>query len=357
VAKKCPSCGKTLKKGKKVPEYERNLRDAFPKEYEERGVSSPLKMDMVEEIKILTQGIADLMHSRDNLYSKIRNNNISQQAVDFFGTARKYSVIVADVPWNYPNQHFNGGIKDKYSQMKDEEIYALPVEGLCRENAVLLFWATYPKLQIALNTIYAWGFRYTTCFLAWSKLYPKSFELCSGGGCYTRPNTEVCLLGIKGEMSKFRMRNTCISNALVTQPEQNPLFFEKEEIKPGNKRLLGHHEEDEENFWETVNLTSPLFTARKEHSEKPDESYEKIIQIFGDLPRYDMFARKRRFGWDSFGNQLDMFPPDCPFDPEVDRMWKERQDRNVEFQENFMPELSDRWEKRETADIAFTPSF
>jgi hypothetical protein len=156
-------------------------------------------------------------------------------------------------------------------------------------------------------------------------------------------------------MSKYRMRNTCISNALVTKPEPNPLFFEKDEMDFSNKRLLGHHEEDEIAFWENLHLTSPLFTPRAEHSEKPAESYEKILQIFGDLPRYDMFARRHRFGWDSFGNQLDHFPPDVPFDPKVDYEWKLRQDRNADFEEYFMPKLSEKWDNRETMDFDFTP--
>lgn len=353
---KCPKCGKAVKKGKKVTQYEDMLRQAFPQEYADRERSAPpTKLSVVDEIKNLSKAITDLAHTRDNLYSKVRSNDISKQALEVFGTSRKYSIIVADVPWNYPNQHFNGGIKDKYSQMQDEEIYALPVEGLCRDNCALLFWTTYPKLQIAINAIYAWGFRYTTCFLSWSKLYPKSYELCAGSGCYTRPNSELCLLGIKGDMSKYRMRNTCISNAMVTKPEPNPLFFEKDEMDFSNKRLFGHHERDEQDFWENVHLTSPLFTPRLEHSEKPAESYEKIIAIFGDLPRYDVFARKRRYGWDSFGNQLDHFAPDLPIDPEMDKLWKERQDKNADFEEGFMPTLTQKWESRDTMEFDFTP--
>lgn len=355
--KKCPDCGNPTKRWKKVPFYEDKLRAAFPESYALRDARDTIKKtSYVDELGILTRGIMNATHARDNLLSRLRGADINAQAEEYFGTSRKYNVIVADVPWNYGNQHFNGGTKGNYSSMTDEEIYSLPVEGLCRESAALLFWTTYPKMQIALNCMYAWGFRYSTCFLAWSKIYPKNYELCCGGGCYTRPNTEVCLLGLKGDFSKFRMRDTCISNAMVEVPQINPLLMSDEpELAHKNLRLLGHHERDEQEFWENVGLTSPLFTPRGEHSEKPIESYEKIIAIFGDVPRFDMFARKRRSGWDSFGDQLDKFPPDMEIDEKLEREWKARQDRNATFEEQFMPSLTEMWNNREGMEIDFTP--
>lgn len=353
----CPTCGKVFKKAKKVPQYEEMLRKAFPTEYTARDVTTPLKkIDMKDEIGALNKAVQDITTARNLLFSRIRSNDIGKQAEEFFGTSRKYSIIVADVPWNYPNQHFNGGIKTKYSQMSDEQIYSLPVEGLCRDNACLLFWTTFPKLQVALHCMYSWNFRYTTCFLAWSKLYPKNKEIFTGAGCYSRPNTEVCLLGLKGEFSKLRMRNTCVSNAQIEVPKLNPMMEEGiETIEQPNDRLLELFEGDDTYFWEAINLASPLITLRGEHSEKPEESYDKICTVFGDLPRFDMFARKRRSGWDSFGNQLDMFKPDKPLDPEFEKLWKLRQDRNAEYQEKFIPNLTQKWEERETVVMDFTP--
>ena len=354
---KCLKCSKKITKGIDAGEQEMMLREAFPDEYKDREDTSLNKLDATKLIKMLETGITELTHKRDNLYSKVRGTDIGKQAFEYFGTSRKYSIIVADVPWNYPNQRFNGSIKRKYSQMKDEEIYALPVEGLCRENAALLFWTTFPKLQIALNTIYAWGFRYATCFVAWSKLYPRSNEICAGGGCYTRPNTEICLLGLRGEMSKQRMRDTCETMTVVTTPFANPLISsEISEQSPEsgtNSRLIGHHEDDETRFWETVQLGAPLFTARKTHSEKPQESYEKIMKIFGDLPRIDLFARKRRFGWDSFGDQLDMFPPDVPIDDDIDMKWKKRQDVNADFSSETVADYNKLWDSRTKIDVNF----
>jgi site-specific DNA-methyltransferase (adenine-specific) len=41
-----------------------------------------------------------------------------------------------------------------------------------------------------------------------------------------------------------------------------------------------------------------------EHSRKPDEIRTRIVELCGDLPRIELFARQRYEGWDAWGNQL-----------------------------------------------------
>ena len=47
-------------------------------------------------------------------------------------------------------------------------------------------------------------------------------------------------------------------------------------------------------------LISPL----RGHSEKPDEAREKIVELMGDLPKLELFARKKTDGWDVWGNEV-----------------------------------------------------
>lgn len=353
----CPKCSKKRKLGKpkEMPQYENILCKAFPELYTKRKKTGFMtKIQCTDQIGILTENITRLVHARNNLLSKVRNNDIKQQARDKFGVNRDYNIILADPPWHYPNQACNGAIGDKYNQMQDQDIYALPVEGLAKEDCVLLMWTTYPKLQIALNTINAWGFRYSTSFVAWSKFFPKKMELSTAGGSWTRSNTEVCLLGLKGDMSKFRMRNICTPNAILSKPKPNPLFQEEgEEPDYCNSVLLGHHERHEEDYWNRVILTSPLVTNRRAHSVKPEEIYTKIDDVFGDLPRIELFARAARPGWDSFGDQLMPVEYTKTFTKEMDDQWKERQEKNFNFVESFFPELAERWAARTGCDAVF----
>ena len=43
---------------------------------------------------------------------------------------------------------------------------------------------------------------------------------------------------------------------------------------------------------------------RTRHSEKPAEVRDRIVQLLGDLPRVELFARQKVEGWDSWGNEV-----------------------------------------------------
>ncbi len=43
----------------------------------------------------------------------------------------------------------------------------------------------------------------------------------------------------------------------------------------------------------------------EEHSKKPDEARRRIVELMGDLPRIELFARQKADGWDAWGNEVD----------------------------------------------------
>ena len=106
--------------------------------------------------------------------------------------------------------------------------------------------------------IKAWGFRYKTVAFVWLKLNQGGQGWFFGLGFWTRGNAEICLLATKGKPKR-------ISNRVHQL------------------------------------IISPL----RKHSQKPDEAREKIIQLVGDLPRIELFARQKIEGWDVWGNEVD----------------------------------------------------
>jgi site-specific DNA-methyltransferase (adenine-specific) len=50
-------------------------------------------------------------------------------------------------------------------------------------------------------------------------------------------------------------------------------------------------------------ILSPL----REHSRKPDEIRERIVELLGDIPRIELFARQTVRGWDCWGNETHKF--------------------------------------------------
>lgn len=53
------------------------------------------------------------------------------------------------------------------------------------------------------------------------------------------------------------------------------------------------------------NVSQLVFSPLRNHSQKPDCVRDKIIELVGDLPRVELFARNKADGWDSWGDEID----------------------------------------------------
>lgn len=177
--------------------------------------------------------------------------------------SKKYQIIYADPPWFYNdrrNTHtrFSGGAMVHYSTMKCEDIANLGVRNIAEDNAILFLWATYPNLREALQVIKAWGFEYKTIGFNWVKMNSNNMGTFFGIGYYTKSNSEPCLLATRGKPQ-------VIDNS----------------------------------------ISSIIISPRMEHSHKPAVVRERIVQLMGDLPRIELFARRKVDGWDCWGNEVE----------------------------------------------------
>ena len=48
-----------------------------------------------------------------------------------------------------------------------------------------------------------------------------------------------------------------------------------------------------------------LISPRRDHSRKPDETRGRIVQLVGDVPRIELWAREQAPGWHALGDELD----------------------------------------------------
>lgn len=171
---------------------------------------------------------------------------------------KKYQIIYADPPWAYRNMgNIQATANAQYQTMNNKDICELPIEKIADENCILFLWATFPKMQEALDVIKAWGFEYKTVGFTWIKKNKNGGNFF-GVGWYTKSNAEVCLIGVKGKAPK-------ISNSISQMIE----------------------------------------TVREGHSKKPDIIRNKIVEFCGDISRVELFARQKTEGWDSIGNDID----------------------------------------------------
>lgn len=176
---------------------------------------------------------------------------------------KKYKIIYADPPWQYRARishgtRFEQGASGYYKSMSIDEIKKLPIADLAAENCALFLWGTFPYLEKQIRLFGYWGFRYTTCGFTWVKTNIRNNKPFFGTGYYTKSNAEICLLGIKGK------------------------------LKPVSNKV-----------------SQIIIAPRREHSRKPDEARLRIIELFGDLSRIELFAREKTDGWDTWGNESE----------------------------------------------------
>lgn len=176
---------------------------------------------------------------------------------------KKYNIIYADPPWEYKDKALSGnrGACCKYDVQNSNWISNLPINNISDKNCILFLWCTMPQLNIVFNIIQSWGFDYKTVAFTWIKTY-KNNSLFWGMGGWTRSNPELCLLCTKGKPQRVSKK---VHSVVMSKIEQ--------------------------------------------HSKKPNIVRNKIIELCGDLPRIELFARERYIGWDSWGNQISNDKP------------------------------------------------
>ena len=68
-------------------------------------------------------------------------------------------------------------------------------------------------------------------------------------------------------------------------------------------------DEDMQNLMESISergiITPAMVRKKEDHSKKPEEARRRIVELIGDLPRIELFARQRVPGWDAWGNEVD----------------------------------------------------
>lgn len=141
--------------------------------------------------------------------------------------------------------------------MSVDDICKLPIKEIADKDCVLFMWMTFPTLKEGMKVIEEWGFKYKTVAFVWVKQNRKTPSLFWGLGFWTRANAEICILATKGEPKRI-----------------------------------------------SAKVHQVVVSAIEEHSKKPDEVRKRIVELLGDIPRIELFARQKVDGWDTWGNEV-----------------------------------------------------
>jgi N6-adenosine-specific RNA methylase IME4 len=165
---------------------------------------------------------------------------------------KRYGVIYADPPWRFqPYSEETGSDRaadNHYPTMTIDDI--AEIEPPAATDCVLFMWVTVPVLALGIKLMERWGFAYKSA-CAWHKP-------AIGTGYWFRNQLELLLVGTRGNVP---------APAMGYQPPQVQTY------------------------------------ERGKHSEKPDAFADMIATLFPTTPKLEMFARRKRNGWDAWGNQ------------------------------------------------------
>ncbi|MCX8580117.1 DNA methyltransferase [Gilliamella sp. B3482] len=195
---------------------------------------------------------------------------------------KKYNLIYADPPWQYSNQSTRAATKNHYPTMTFQELKSLNIKSIADNNSILIMWYTSAFARQADALASHWGFEVKTMKLfTWVKLnknYHQNItkqlkqhgcmnsedvfnlindQLRFGLGNYTRANSEDCLIAVRGK--GIQRINKSVSQIIL----------------------------------------APIGA----HSAKPQEARDRIVQLYGNVPRVELFARQNVNGWDAWGNE------------------------------------------------------
>lgn len=180
---------------------------------------------------------------------------------------KTYDVVLADPPWDYYGSPVKWAAAGKhYPLMTNDQIRDLPVVDLLTKSGVVFLWATCPKLDFALEVFRDWGLYYRGVAFVWIKTKQDLTPIGAQGvrPSVVKPLTELVLVGSR-------------------KPTGRPL------------KLLSE------------SVVQTVFAPRREHSRKPDEVKQRIFDLYGDIPRIELFARETTPGWDVWGNEVERF--------------------------------------------------
>lgn len=171
-----------------------------------------------------------------------------------------YQLIYADPPWQYRDQANAGnrGACHKYPVMTLDAIKALPIDEIAAPDCLLAMWWVPPQPAEALAVVTAWGFTLKTMQgFTWHKTTKNGLDHF-GMGNWTRANAECCLFAVRG-----KPKRVCAS------------------------------------------VRSLIVATVGRHSAKPDDARQRLVQLLGDVPRVELFARVQSPGWDVWGNEVE----------------------------------------------------
>lgn len=142
----------------------------------------------------------------------------------------RFGSVLADPPWPFEPENkakFGMTHRPKYDRMSLKEICAIPIADVIHPDGHLWLWTTNPALEMALEVVKAWGFKYKT-MATWRK---TKFGL----GWWLRSRTEHCILAARSTRKRVQPGSwsTEIEGPWRGEGVKPPIYDRIEALSPG----------------------------------------------------------------------------------------------------------------------------
>jgi N6-adenosine-specific RNA methylase IME4 len=214
--------------------------------------------------------LAEIEEEREAYAARIERGGTVADLRTLIENGRRFGALHIDFPLRFETRNVRGKARTPeryYRCMTVEEIIAwcaaLPLPALACDDAVAFVWVTWPYAMRWHEIVAATGFEYSACAFVWEKINADGSPSVGNSLGGTQANTESCLLLRRGAPRRLAFDVPQVIRAPVT-----------------------------------------------EHSAKPEEARDRIERLFPG-PYLELFARKPRDNWTTWGDEL---PPSHPLD-------------------------------------------
>lgn len=187
--------------------------------------------------------------------------------------SKKYEIIYADPPWPYyGNQTKMGAAGNHYKTLSFDEIKELNIKSIVANKAVCFMWATSSTLPYVADVMKEWGFTFNNVAWIWAKTRKDGQRMGAAG---VRPTY------VKTANHEYLCVGSTKKNGLAP--------------------------------WKGISnngagMDQLVLESRLAHSQKPERFRELILELIGDRPRIELFARGVVDGWDAWGKEATGSP-------------------------------------------------
>lgn len=194
---------------------------------------------------------------------------------------RDYQLLLADPAW--ATQTYDGRNRtptqkrgeDHYVTMPIADLKALPVASIAAKDALLAMWAIGSHVDQAIDLGRAWGFRFVTDVLYWTK------------------------------QKLVRANQIDLFTDDIAEPKMSMGYHSRKQLEPCYLFARGRGLPVLNNDVRQLIISPPA-----EHSRKPAEQYDRLARLYGDPDQIrcvELFSRTPRAGWDAWGNETGKF--------------------------------------------------